>query len=364
MNSTVNANSSPQPVRILIVGTGGMAHQHVWAYQKIPAVKLVGAVDVNPERLQAFAQKYEIPETFGSVEKAVAWGDFDAASVVTPDGLHYAATMPLLAAGKHVLCEKPLASNASDAEEMAAVAARAGVINMMNLTYRNESTMQKAAQLVRDGAIGEVRFFEASFLQSWLHQPAWGDWKTDSAWTWKLSTAHGSRGALGDAGVHILDYATFIIGQDVVEVSGRLTTYNKALGGRVGKFTLDANDSAIMSVACTGGSIGTIIATRAATGHLNDMVIKVYGETGALDLRYRLGESELHACLGVDNVLHGKWEPVDCPPVRYPSNYERFVAAIRDETTPDPDFARGAALQKILDLAEGRVAPDIYARAT
>jgi len=345
-------SSSQTPVRILIVGTGGMAHQHVWAYQKIPDVQIVAAVDVVPERLQAFAEKYAIPQKFGSVEEAVAWGDFDAASVVTPDGLHYAATMPLLAAGKHVLCEKPLASNAGDAVEMTEAAARAGVVNMMNLTYRNEPTMQKAAQLVREGALGEVRFFEASFLQSWLHQPAWGDWKTDSAWTWKLSTAHGSRGALGDAGVHILDYATFIVGQEVVDVSGRLTTYNKAPSGRVGEFTLDANDSAIMSVACTGGSIGTIIATRAATGHLNDMVIKVYGEKGALDLRYRLGESELHACLGADNVLHGKWEVVDCPPVTYPSNYERFIAAIRGETTPEPDFARGAALQKILDLSE------------
>ena len=85
---------------------------------------------------------------------------------VTPDAAHHATTLPLLAAGRHVLCEKPLATNARHAGEMAEAAARAGVVAMVNLTYRNVPALQQAARMVRDGAIGPVRHFEASYLQS------------------------------------------------------------------------------------------------------------------------------------------------------------------------------------------------------
>jgi predicted dehydrogenase len=114
--------------------------------------------------------------------------------------------------GKHVLCEKPLATRYPDALAMAEAAAEAGVVNMVNLSYRNVPALQAAARMVAEGAIGPVRHFEASYLQSWLTQPAWGDWKTESQWLWRLSTAHGSKGVLGDVGIHILDYATFIAG--------------------------------------------------------------------------------------------------------------------------------------------------------
>jgi predicted dehydrogenase len=88
-------------------------------------------------------------------DEALAWGEFDAVTNVTPDAAHYPTTMPLLAAGKHVLCEKPLATNAAHAEAMAeAAAVKAGVVNMVNLSYRNVPALQKAAQMVRDGAIG------------------------------------------------------------------------------------------------------------------------------------------------------------------------------------------------------------------
>ena len=337
------------PVRILILGTGGMAANHARAFAAIPDVTLVAGVDTQPEQLATFCAAHAIGQGFASVEAALAWGQFDAVTNVTPDAAHYATTLPFLAAGKHILCEKPLATNATDAAAMAAAAASAGVVNMINLSYRNVAALQTAAAMVADGAIGSIRHFEASYLQSWLTQPAWGDWQAEPQWLWRLSTAHGSKGVLGDVGIHILDFTTFIAGLQAREVSCRLATFDKAPGGRIGDYVLDANDSATMQIMLDGGALGTVSATRFATGHLNDLRLRIYGDKGGLEVSYEAGISRLRGCLGED-ILHARWQDIDAPlPLTI---YERFIAAIRGEATATPDFARGAALQHLLDRAE------------
>ncbi len=335
--------------RLLILGTGGMANSHAEAFAAIPGVTLAAGVDTRPEQLAAFATKHGIANTFTSLADALAWGEFDAVANVTPDAAHHATTLPLLTAGKHVLCEKPLATNAADAAEMAAAAAKAGVVTMVNLTYRTVPALQHAARMVRNGAIGPIRHFEASYLQSWLTQPAWGDWKTESQWLWRLSTAHGSKGVLGDVGIHILDFATFIAGEEATEVSARLTTFDKAPGGRIGDYQLDANDSATMQLRLSGGALGVVHATRFASGHLNDLRLRIYGDLGGLEVRFENAVSALSACIGAD-LPTATWREVDCPPV--PTVYQRFIAAIRGTGVAEPGFARGAALQTLLDRAE------------
>ncbi|SFX93954.1 Predicted dehydrogenase [Paracoccus pantotrophus] len=336
-------------VRLLVIGTGGMAANHARAFAAMPGVELVGGVDPRPEPLAAFNAEHGIARGFASLDEALAWGAFDAATNVTPDAAHYPTTMPLLAAGKHVLCEKPLATNAADAEAMAEAAARAGVVNMVNLSYRDVPALQKAAAMVRAGEIGEVRHFEASYLQSWLTQPGWGDWRTDPKWLWRVSTAHGSKGVLGDVGIHILDFATCIAGQDAAQVSCLLKTFDKAPGGRIGDYVLDANDSATMQIVLENGALGTVAATRFASGHLNDLRLRIYGDRGGLEVGFENRVSRLRACLSPD-LETAAWHEVECPPV--PTIYQRFIAAIRGEGAADPDFARGAALQRLLDRAE------------
>lgn len=336
------------PVRILIVGTGGMAQTHAEAYAAIPGVTVVAGVDTDPVRLAAFNAKNAIPKAFASVEAALEWGQFDAASNVTPDPVHYPTTLPLLAARKHVLCEKPLAVNHVDADAMVLAAARTGVVNMVNLSYRNVPALIEAARMVAAGKIGDVRHFEASYLQSWLTQPAWGDWHTESKWLWRLSRAHGSMGVLGDVGVHILDFATLVAGAGTSRVSCRLTTFDKAPGGRIGDYVLDANDSMAMHLQLANGAVGVIHATRMATGHLNDLSLQIFGTKGGLEVRYENNVSRLRACLG-DDVEKAVWHEVKTPKVE--SNHARFIAAIRSGTMVNPDFARGAALQRVLDAA-------------
>jgi predicted dehydrogenase len=336
-------------LRILIVGTGGMANAHAESFAAIEGVELVGGVDTSIERLDAFCDKHGIPNRFTSLDEALAWGAFDAATNVTPDAAHHATTMPLLAAGKHVMCEKPLAANRADAEEMAGAAEAAGVVNMVNLTYRNVPALMHAARLVAEGAVGEVRHFEAAYLQSWLTQPAWGEWTTESKWLWRLSTAHGSKGVLGDIGVHILDYATLVAGSAPKSVSCRLTTFDKVPGGRIGDYVLDANDSFNMHLELENGAVGVVHSSRMASGHLNDLYLRIYGTKGALDVRYEDNISLLRGCLGEDMPV-ARWSNIETPPVE--TNYQRFVAAIRDGRTERPDFRRGAELQAVLDLAE------------
>jgi predicted dehydrogenase len=335
-------------IRVVIVGTGGMARAHTEAYQGMEGVEVVAGVDVNPDALADFQKEFAVPHGFATVEEAIAWGDFDAASNVTPDAIHRRTTLPLLAAGKHVLCEKPLATSQEHAEEMAEAAAAAGVVNMVNLTYRNVPALIHAAQLVAEGRIGEVRHFEASYLQSWLTQNAWGDWATEHQWLWRLSTAHGSMGVLGDVGVHILDFATFAAGSPADRVSCRLQTFDKAEGGEIFPYVLDANDSMAMHLRLANGAIGVVHASRFASGHLNDLRLRLYGTKGGLDVRFEQGKSALFISEG-DALLTGDWTALAAPDV--PTNYERFIAAIRAGTAVLPDFARGAALQRVLDLA-------------
>lgn len=335
-------------IRVLIVGTGTMAQDHANAFAEMEGVSIVATVEPRPENQQPFNAKYAIPHAFQTVEQAIAWGEFDAVSNVTPDAVHHRTTLPFLAAGKHVLCEKPLAANMADAAEMAAAAKASGVINMVNLTYRSVPALMHAAAMVADGQIGEVRHFEASYLQSWLTQPAWGAWRTEDQWLWRLSSAHGSMGVLGDVGVHILDYATYVAGSDAARLSCRLQTFDKAEGGQIGPYKLDANDSMAMHLSLRNGAVGVIHASRFASGHLNDLRLKIYGTKGGLDVHFENFNSRLRACLG-DDLITGEWVDVQTPPVQ--TNFARFIAAIRAGVPVGPDFARGADLQRVLDLA-------------
>ncbi len=338
-----------KPVRILILGTGGMANNHADKFKEIEGVTLVGGVDTRPEQLRAFCDKHGIAHGFATLDEALQWGEFDAVTNVTPDAAHYATTMPVLAAGKHILCEKPLATNETHANEMAKAAAAAGVVNMVNLSYRNVAALQQGARMVREGAIGTVRHFEASYLQSWLTQPAWGHWDRAPQWLWRLSTKHGSKGVLGDLGIHILDFALFVAGLEAAEVSCRLATFSKAPGDQIGEYPLDANDSATMQLVLSNGALGTVAATRFATGHLNDLRLRLYGDKGGIEVQWEKDVSRLRLCNG-DDVQKALWHDVEAPVLA--NVYQRFVGAIRGENPADPDFARAAMLQRLLDRAE------------
>jgi predicted dehydrogenase len=335
-------------MRLLILGTGGMANNQAKYFSAIEGVELVGGVDVDPVRVGAFADAHGIPNRFTSLDAALAWGEFDACTNVTPDSAHHPTTMSLLRAGKHVFCEKPLATDHAKALEMTELAEQSGLINMVNLTYRNVAPLQKARELVLAGEIGAVKHVEASYLQSWLVSKAWGDWRTERQWLWRLSKKHGSNGVLGDIGVHILDFAVFGAATEIERVFCRLKTFDKAEGNRIGEYELDANDSFTMSVSFANGALGVIHASRWATGHVNELRLRVYGERGGVEVTHRHDGSLLRVCLGSDAET-GTWKDMPVEPVR--TNYQRFTDAVHSGVMGDPSFRHAANLQKILDLA-------------
>ena len=335
-------------MRLLILGTGGMAAQHAKHFAAIDGVTLVGGVDVDPARLEKFNTTHGIPNGFASLDAAIAWGQFDAVANVTPDSIHHPTSIAALKAGKHVFCEKPLATDATKAFEMVDVAEKSGLVNMVNLTYRNVAQLQKAREIVTSGQIGAVKHVEASYLQSWLVSKAWGDWRTESQWLWRLSKKHGSNGVLGDIGVHILDFASYGSGLDIDHVFARLKTFDKAPGNKIGEYELDANDSFTMAVDFNNGALGVIHATRWATGHFNELRLRVYGERGGVEVQHRHDGSKLLVCLG-ENADKGVWEEMAVEPVL--TNYERFAGAVRAGKNQEPTFRHAANLQRVLDLA-------------
>lgn len=332
-------------IRIGIVGTGGMANAHAQHFQKIKGCKITAVCDVDMARAEAFGEKYSVKKRYTQFAEMLNGDAIDAVAIVTPDGSHAPLSLMAIAAGKHVLCEKPLATNYKDAAKMARAAAKAGVINMVNFSYRNSSAIQKAAAMVHSGQLGRVAHVHGAYLQSWLPSRVWGDWKTTPAWLWRLSTKHGSRGVLGDVGVHLLDFATFPVGP-VKTVEAKLKTFSAIKGKKQAGYDLDANDSALMTLEFADGALGSLHTSRWATGHANSVSLSVHAEFGAIRIDLDRSYTELEICEG-DDIHTCTWKKMDCG--KTPSIYERFIHSIRKGINDQPDFARGAAIQKVLD---------------
>lgn len=334
-------------VRLLIVGTGRMANSHVDSFKPIAGVEIVGGVDVEADRVAKFCKTHRIARTFTSLDEAMAWGEFDAVVNVTPDALHYPTTMKIIAAGKHMLCEKPLAVSYPDAMQMTEAAEAANLVAMVNLSYRNVAEIHAVRALVRSGKIGAVKHIEASYLQSWLVSKAWGNWRTESAWLWRLSTAHGSNGVLGDVGVHILDFTVFGAGLDITRVYCRHKPFDKAPENRIGDYVLDANDSVTMAVEFANGALGVVHATRWAPGNLNSLKLRIFGDRGAVEVEHRVDGTTLRACLGRD-VEKAVWRKLKAPKVI--NNHQSFIEAVRLGAPREPSFRHAAMLQRVIDL--------------
>jgi predicted dehydrogenase len=353
-----SSSSSRRPVRLAVVGTGGMANAHARHFKEIPGVSLTAACDIDRPRVEAYAAQHGVAAVYTDLAKLLREAPVDAVVVATPDAFHAPVTLACLKAGKHVLCEKPLALNYAEARRMVAAARKAGVINMVNLSYRGWPAIQGVAELVRRGVIGELRHVEASYLQAWLPSTIWGDWRTSPNWLWRLSTAHGSNGVLGDIGVHIVDFATYPAG-GVGKVYCQLKAFPKAPGNRIGEYRLDANDSATLNVTFKNGALGVIHTTRWCGGHANRLYLKLAGTAGTVEIDGDRGIDIYRICAGKD-LATCTWREVKAKPS--PNNQARFIRAVRTGQVEQPDFARGAEVQKVLDAAFASAAADAPVR--
>lgn len=334
-------------IRIGIIGTGGMANAHAAEFRRLGGVELSACCDIVPERAREFAERHRIPGVYTDYREMLEKEPLDAVSNVTVDAAHAEVALAVLARGLHILSEKPLASSLEGARAMAEAARQAGVVNMVNFSYRNSSGLQHAAEQVREGRLGRLRHVEASYLQGWLVSTAWGDWRTSPALTWRLSTRHGSLGVLGDLGCHIFDMTTLLCAEEIAELQCVLRTFDKGVpGGRIGEYELDANDSFIATVTFQHGALGTIHASRWAVGQPNSLRVRAYGDEGAIEVDLDRAFDEYRLCSGPKAINSDTWETVQCPPT--PNNHERFIQAIRTGGQDPCDFANGVRVQSYL----------------
>ena len=335
-----------EPVKIAIIGTGAMGRAHASSYQKLRGVKLVACFDLNRERAETFAAEFGIPEVYNDIDQLLRKPGLDGVSNVTPDFAHAEIAIAAAKAGIHILSEKPLAVSLAEAKSMLRAVRRAGVVNMVNFSYRDSSGLQTAAKRIARGDIGRVMHMDACYLQSWLTQDAWGDWKTDPSWLWRLSTSHGSFGTLGDVGCHIYDASSLLVGP-IKNLNCRLKTFPKGIkGNRIGEYRLDANDSFVTNAEFKGGALGVIHATRWASGYHNSLRFSIYGDEGGIEVDLGSDYNSYRICRGKKNLRNQTWERVNARPT--PGIYKHFVRAIRDGGEYPSDFNNGLQIQKYL----------------
>ncbi len=214
-------------VRAAVIGTGFIGTVHVEQLRRI-GVHVSGVLGSTPERGQARADALGVPRAYPSLDALLDDPAVDVVHVTSPNHLHVPQARPILAAGRHVVCEKPLAMTAAESAELVDLAAASGLVNAVNFNIRFYPLNQHAREVVADGAIGDVRLVTGHYFQDWL--------LLETDWNWRLEPDKGGAlRAVGDIGSHWLDLVTFLTGQPVIAVMADLATFMPSATSRAGR---------------------------------------------------------------------------------------------------------------------------------
>jgi len=360
----------------------GLAHSQGWRnarsfFQPPVSPRLVAIGGRDRDAANAVAERFGWEHVETDWRALVERDDVDVVDICTPGDTHAEIAVAALDAGKHVLCEKPLANSVAEATEMVAAAERArarGIRSMVGFTYRRVPAVAHARRLVQEGRIGEVRHVRAQYLQDWLVDP-------EAPLTWRLQKERAGSGALGDIGAHIIDLTQFITGEQLAGVSALTETFVKErplpaaahglsaeLGEGRGQVTVD--DAAIFIGRFSGGALATFEATRFATGRKNAIRLEVNGSRGSLafdfedmNLLHVFDGSVPARDAGFTRVLVTEPDhPYVAPwwPPGHLLGYEHgfthqaadLLTAIADDEDPTPSFADGLRVQSVLEAVE------------
>jgi predicted dehydrogenase len=361
----------------------GAAHSQAWRtaghFFDLPfAVQQRVLVGRSAGPLRAAADTLGWADTDTDWRRVIERPDVDLVDVCTPGDTHAEISIAALAAGKHVLCEKPLANSVAEAAAMVAAATAAagrGVRAMVGYNYRRVPALALARRLVERGRIGELRHVRAQYLQDWITDPAF-------PLVWRLQRERAGSGALGDIGAHIIDAAQFVTGQQIIGVSAITETFVRQRplpaagtggpattdGDRVGKVTVD--DAALFTARFTDGAVGSFEATRFATGRKNTIRLELNGSAGSLVFDFEsMNELQFHDATGDDDLagftrivvgepshpyMSAWWPPGH--PIGYEHTFTHEVVDLLGHlaagTEPSPSFADGLQVQQVLAAIE------------
>jgi len=275
-----------------IVGTGFIGVVHVDALRRL-GVEVLGVVGSTPDRAAAKG----IAPAYESFDALLADERVDVVHVTTPNYLHYPQVKQALAAGKHVVCEKPLAVTSEESAELVELAERSGLVNCTNFNIRFYPIVQEARGRVRAGELGDVWNVHGGYLQDWLAQ------RTD--WNWRLEPEKaGKLRAVGDIGSHWMDLTQFVIGSRIVEVfadlattitvrrrpTGEVETFASADGVEREDAPVSSEDIANILLRYENGARGSLVVSQVSTGRKNSLRFEVDGSAGALAWDSELNE--------------------------------------------------------------------------
>jgi predicted dehydrogenase len=364
-------------------GSMGAAHSHAWRsadrFFDLPATpELALLCGRTRSAVEATAARLGWASAATDWREAVRRDDIDVIDVCSPGDSHAEISTAALQAGKHVLCEKPLANTVAEAEEMALVSRRAqelGVFSMVGFNYRRTPALALARRLVEQGRVGTLRHVRAVYAQDWIVDPQF-------PLVWRLQKGLAGSGALGDIGSHIVDLAHFLTGERLTGVSGVLDTFitrrplpsdaagrpNATVGAVAGEVTVD--DAAAFFGRTESGAMATFEATRFATGRKNGLRVELNGSDGSLAFDFeRMNELLAYdatvpaADAGFRRILAtepdhpylgGYWPP------GHGLGYEHtfvneiadFVRDVMSGRPPSPSFDDGLYVQRVLDAVE------------
>ncbi len=268
-----------------MLGYAFMGKAHTNAYKKIPYMiypppavpRLVAIAGRSAEAVQEAAKRYGYETWYTDWRKMLEDDRIQLFDNGGPNNAHAAPCIAAAQAGKHILCEKPLARNAREAAKMLEAVTKAGVKHMVAFNYRFVPALRQAREWIEAGLLGEIYHFRAVYLQEWIVDPNFG-------MIWRLDKQQAGSGALGDLGAHIIDLARWLIGEPA-KVSAMTRTFIKQrpLGdgsGQMGEVTVDDAFAAVLEF--ENGALGTLEASRFCPGRKNGQVIEINGSKGSL----------------------------------------------------------------------------------
>lgn len=275
-----------------IVGTGFIGPAHLEALRRL-GIRVSGLVERDVETALAKAKELGIERAYSSLDEALADPEVSVVHLAVPNNLHAPYAEAALAAGKHVICEKPLALSSSESEKLAALARRSGLVAAVNYNLRFYPLVREAREIVASGKLGKVFLAHGSYLQDWLLY--------DTDWSWRLDSSQGGAlRAVTDIGTHWLDMISYVTGLSIEMVFADLSTFHaerKRPLGPVSTFAgssksdgnpsytrmpITTDDAATILLRFEGGTRGTLIVSQVSAGRKNALSFEIDGSKSSL----------------------------------------------------------------------------------
>lgn len=288
-------------MNVAMIGGGFMGKAHAMAYAAMPMFfwpapaiphrKIV--VDVTDGAAEEARRRYGFEEASSDWRAVVDRADIDVVDICTPNHMHAEIAIAAAKAGKHIICEKPLARTVEEAREMRDAVRAAGVIHMVAFNYRRTPAVALAKKYIEEGRIGRILNFRGTYLQDWSADP-------DSPLSWRFQKKIAGSGSVGDIGTHVVDLAHYLVGP-IAEVIALTSTYNKTRPlqqGGIDKLgaaekakdaehgEVDVDDEVVSMLKFEDGAIGSLEATRNAYGRNNFITLEIHGTKGSIHFNY------------------------------------------------------------------------------